>query len=276
MEGPHLPAPDVVPAALGQLKSLRLLQLHCLLSCRLEAGCFDLPNLLSLRFGHCDFKEEVLPGISALQSLTCIEFMCGHGHRFFDAQLTRVPGLQRIVFQQSSDLLNFKAYSTLPADMGPLRLALRYLDISGQPLTQFPLALTQLVALESLKAEQHHFAELPAAITALSRLTELALGRGPDGSDLLQQHGKRPLDVRALGKLSSFPALRKLTFNCSEVMMCNSMLGAVRHASLASLVFHIAHPAPECALMVLRLSQALRGLKRGNVLTFVQPRDHGV
>ena len=269
--GPDCIGPDVVPAALGQLKSLRVLQLHSLDYGRLEAGCFDLPNLLSLRFQDCDFDaEEVLPGISALQSLTCIEFIRGLGPRFFDAQLTQHPALKRIVFQQSCD---FEALSMLPADMGLLSSALLYLDISGQRFTQFPLALTQLVALECLNALRNHFVELPAAIAALSRLTQLMLGRVPNWKDPLQLLAKRPLDARALGSLSGFPALRKLTFEYCEVRMCKSMLGAARHASLVSLIFRMAHPAPECALMVLRLSQALKGMRRGSVLTFVLPEE---
>ena len=137
--------------------------------------------------------------------------------------------------------------------------------------TRFPLALTQLVALKCLKAERNHCAELPAAITALSRLTELMLGRILNWSDPLQLQAKFSLNVRALGDLSAFPALYKLTFEYCEVLLCTSVLGAVRHASLASLVFQIAHPAPECALMVLRLGQALRGLRRGRVLDVVLP-----
>ena len=50
--------------------------------------------------------------------------------------------------------------------------------------------------------------------------------------------------------------------------MCESMLGAVRHASLESFTFYVAHPAPESALVVLQLRQTLRGLRRGNVLKF--------
>ena len=84
--------------------------------------------------------------------------------------------------------------------------------------------------------------------------------------DLLQLRDKRHLDVRALGDLSGFPALCKLIFCICEVMMCTSMLGAVRHANLASLTFYFAHPAPECALMVLQLRQMLKGLGRGNML----------
>ena len=41
------------------------------------------------------------------------------------------------------------------------------------------------------------FAELPAGITALSRLTDLVVGRV--SVDSLQQRHRRPLDVRALG-----------------------------------------------------------------------------
>ena len=56
-------------------------------------------------------------------------------------------------------------------------------------------------------------------------------------------------------------------------MMCGSMLAAARHASLVRLCFSFAHPATECALMVLQLSQALRRLRRGSVLKLVSERS---
>ena len=139
----------------------------------------------------------------------------------------------------------------------------------GHRFTQFPLALTQLVALEVLDARDNDFAELPAGITALSRLRALMLGRIVCGDLEQQLHDMRPLDVRALGDLSAFPVLRELSFDCCEVMVCTSVLGAVRHASLATLSFQYAHPAPECALAVLQLSQALKRLKRGRVFRIV-------
>ena len=74
----------------------------------------------------------------------------------------------------------------------------------------------------------------------------------------VQQHLLRPLDARALGDLSAFPALCKLAFHYCEVMLCESVLGAVRHSSLASMSFHMAHPAPDCVRMVLKLCQELR------------------
>ena len=108
--------------------------------------------------------------------------------------------------------------------------------------------------------------ELPAAITALSRLTELRLGQSVSQIDPLQLRRKRPLDVRALGDLSGLPALCELRFDWCEVMLCGSLLGAVRHARLASLFFCNSHPAPECVPVVLQLSQALRRQRRGSVL----------
>ena len=75
----------------------------------------------------------------------------------------------------------------------------------------------------------------------------------------MQLHEKRPLNAVALGDLSGFPALRELSFSFCEVKLCLSVLGgAARHASLACMSFHFAHPAPECARMVLQLSQELR------------------
>ena len=132
-----------------------------------------------------------------------------------------------------------------------------------------PLALTQLVALECLHASENDFAELPAGVTALSRLTELTLGRPMSYQDPLQLYEKHPLDVRALGDLSGFPALCRLSFHDCEVMLCETLLGAVRHAGLTKIVFGTAHPAPECVLMVLQLGQALRGSTPGSVLRTV-------
>ena len=67
-------AAGAVPAALGQLKGLRSLELHCLVSCVFEAGCFNLPNLACLVFRCCMLEDaDMLPGVSALKSLTRIE-----------------------------------------------------------------------------------------------------------------------------------------------------------------------------------------------------------
>ena len=153
----------------------------------------------------------------------------------------------------------------VPVDMGLLSSSLLHLDVNAFILPHFPLALTQLVALKHLNARWNDFAELPAGITALSRLTELMLGRCPGSISEPCKH--EPLDVRALGYLSGFPALRELELSYCEVMLCPSLLGAVLHASLAVLCFDIAHPAPECAPMVLQLSRELRRLRRGSVVT---------
>lgn len=92
--------PALVPASLGQLQTLRSLELGYLEPGVLEAGCLDLPNLLSLTFQGCHFMDtEVLPGVSALRSLTRIEFLDGQGPRFFDRQLSRLPQLQHAVFE---------------------------------------------------------------------------------------------------------------------------------------------------------------------------------
>ena len=224
---------------------------------------------------QCLFDEDeeagLLPGLTALQSLTCIDSNFSNAPPCF-AQLLQLPCLQRLTLKDEDDGWCHErclGLSGLPADMGSLSATLIHLDISGRKLTHFPLALTRLVALECLKASANEFAKVPDGITALARLTKLTLGRAATWEDPLQLHEKRPLDVRALGDLSAFPALCKLTFKFCEVAMCESMLGAVRHASLASLVFRTAHPAPGCMLTVLQLSQALKQQMRGSVLRLV-------
>ena len=210
----------------------------------------------------------MLPGVFALHCLTCIEFLGCRGSCFFDPGLTKLPQLQDITLCDE-DGSESPWMLRLPADMGLLSSSLVYLDMNGLALTHFPLALTQLVALRFLDARSNEFAELPAGLTALSRLTELRLGRVMSEEDPLQLQVKRPLDVRALGDLSGLPALRELTLDFCEAMLSPSLLGAVRHASLASLCFCNAHPAPECALMLLQLVQELTRLGRGSVAKFV-------
>ena len=276
-----LSEPDVVPAGLGRFKHLQSLSLRGMRPCVLEAGCLDLPNLRSLEFAGCDFAEDawVLPGVAALQRVTYIGISGGEGGPFFEPQLVQLEGLQRLVLScyiDADEDAGNKAPARslrLPADMGLLSLSLLHLDLSGLRLASLPLALTQLVALEGLVAHENEFAELPAGITALSRLTELWLGRVECPEDPLQLHEKRPLNAVALKDLSGFPALCELTFSFCEVKLCMSMLGgAVRHNSLSSMHFYYAHPAPECLLMVLQLSQTLR---RNSVVKAMDDSDFG-
>ena len=259
---------NVVPAALGQLKGLRALAFDRLHRCALQAGCLDLPNLQSLVFRGCSYRDAaVLPCITALCSLTGIEFLGGQGPGFFDPQLIQLPRLQHIGYNADEAWLGGPHVGLpprLPADLGSLRSSLQHLDFSGQGLAQFPLAVTQLVALECLNAEHNEFAEVPAAISALSRLTELTLGRIECGYDPLQGYKTSPLDARLLGDLSAFPALCELTFRNCEVLVCNTVPGAARHPCLVDLTFWYAHPAPRCAPALLRLAQEAKKLGRGS------------
>ena len=138
-----------------------------------------------------------------------------------------------------------------------------YIRERSNPLS---LAVTQLRALTCLKAGGNDFAELPGVVTALSRPMDLTLGRVLSEEDPLQLHEKRPLDARALGDLSAFPSLCHVCFEGCVVVLCESVLGAVRHASLRSISVYLAHPAPKCAPVVLELRQALKRLRRDGLL----------
>ena len=259
-----LSQPIVVPAALGQLKALQSLKFNYFEDCVLEAGCFDLPNLLSLVFEFCHIESaEVFASVPALPSLTHIEFANGFGPPFI-AQLLKLPRLQHLIFGTDEPCVAdySDAYLGLPRLPADMSLKLLRLSLAGHGLDQFPMVVMQLVALEHLDMCGNGFAELPIAITALSRLTELILGR------VLHMHEQLPLDVRALGDLSAFPALCTLEFCNCEVVLAASLLGVTRHASLKTLDFHCADPAPECAPMVLQLSQALKQLGRGSVVVW--------
>ena len=254
----------VVPAALGQLKGLRSLSFTGFRACVLEAGCFDLPNLLSLEFHSCMFEDaEVLANVPALPSLTRIECLAGYGPPFA-AHLVQLPHLQHMVFHTmcGPSMADYSdAYLGLPRLPSHMSPNLLHLSLAGHGLTQFPLVLTQLVALEHLDAGGNEFAEVPIAITALSRLTELILGRVP-----ALEPWEPLLDVGALGDLSAFPALCKLYVQECKVALSASVLGVTRHASLTMIDLQTATFVPESALLVRELSEALERLGRGSVL----------
>ena len=270
------PRSAVLPAALGQLKGLQRLVLFELRSCSFEAGCLDLPQLQSLDFIRCMCAHaEVRPNVSALQSLTRIRFMSGLSPPLLESFAASLPtARQRItlrVQQMAYDAAVLRSGGAcLPADMGALRSSLLHIDLTGHRITKFPLALTQLVALECLRAGRNDFSELAPAITALSRLTELTLGRVPSFQDPAQ------LCVCALGDLSGFPTLCELNFGFCEVVLCKSFVGALQHLSLGTLSFLRAHPAPKCTLMVLQLGQALEDLGRGSVLRLMDKAGRSV
>ena len=148
--------PAVVPAALGKFKGLRSLALRGFGPCALEAGCLELPNLLSLEVDHCESEgdAQMLPGVTSLQCLTRVEILGGLRGLSFDPLLVQLPHLQRLVFGHNFSLIITPGYlrvlSGLPADMGLLSSSLLHADMSGLRLTHFPLALAQLTALQSL------------------------------------------------------------------------------------------------------------------------------
>ena len=160
------------------------------------------------------------------------------------------------------------AYAGLPRLSSHMSPKLLHLSFAGHGLTQFPLVLTQLVALEHLDARGNDFAGLPIAITALSRLTQLLLGQYEPYSDPVQLHELPPLDARALGDLSAFPLLCELHFCSCQVLLCASMLGFARHARLAKLEFPYAPHAGECVLVVQQLREALERVGRASMLVF--------
>ena len=134
----NYPKAAVVPAALAQLKALQWLSLHSLQSCVLAAGCLNLPTLAHLEFHACHFEDrEVLRGVTALQSLTRIEFSGGKGPRFFDPQLVQLKRLQCMIYEAATPWRT--GLSSLPADMGSLSTGLLHVDFSGRWLAPFPL-----------------------------------------------------------------------------------------------------------------------------------------
>ena len=175
-----LSQPARVPAALGQLKSLKELQLFGMTPCVLEAGCLDLPTLERLQTVCCDIEDAGgLAGVANLQSLTHIVFKFGRGPPFV-AQLLQSACLQCAVFNMRDPYPGSSTLglARLPSDMALQCMALLRLSFCGHGYTQFPLALTQLVALQCLHASKNEFTELPAGITALSAADGAEAGAG--------------------------------------------------------------------------------------------------
>ena len=168
----------VVPAALAQLTALRSLMLSGISRPVFDAGCLDLTNLVSMAFCQCRFGRQVLPGVTALPSLTRISCsLCCEGPDEFAYQLVRLPRLQRMVLATGEPCRDAPRLwvSRLPADMGLLSSSLVRLSFSSHKRRYSLLGLMQQVALKPLECG-NEFATVPAAVTALSMLTELTLG----------------------------------------------------------------------------------------------------
>ena len=125
--------PAVVPAALGQLKALRVLGLYDMCPCALEAGCLDLPGLQGLEFWDCRFSDvEVLTGVSALQRLSRVECLGCDALHGADPQLAQLPGLQRLVLSREPQFEDPTSFRSPP---GPVRAADRYerIELNAAP-----------------------------------------------------------------------------------------------------------------------------------------------
>ena len=262
-----------VPASLSALRQLRRLELGHLHGLRLEAGCLDLPDLASLTFDHCRFADTPvqLPGMYILSRLTSLAFLSCDGLRSLcDYGLKWLPRLQSLVCVSGKWDRHGVAGgvgSNLPAGMGTLRPTLLRLDLSGVNLRSFPLAVTQLTALQCLQASENSFAVVPDEITALGRLETLELGRrGKPVDNLLRGAPVNDIDASALGDLSPFPLLCTLSFARCKVMLSGTFVAAAGHGRLANLLFGNAHPAPECMPEVLQLWRDLQRQGRGGVL----------
>ena len=154
----HSSGPAVIPASLRELKGLRSLEFRALAPCVFEAGCLDLPTLQSLELDSCAIRNaDMLLGITALQRTDMHHIQRQQG----------TPGVCSACAPAAAAACSHSGISIpsgagsglcrLPADMGSLCATLLHMDCSGQGLTQFPLALTQLRALNCLDAAHNDF-----------------------------------------------------------------------------------------------------------------------
>ena len=156
--------PAVVPAALGQLKGLRSLEIRMLatlVSSRRDASTCPTCKAWNPRLcaRGCSMycrasplfrasRASVLrrPGTAVLCSACTAAYACSTGSLKYTG---------RVVWARLGR-------SRLPADMGALSYATTPYH-TGHSLTQFPLALTQLVALERLDAAETILQSCPLA-----------------------------------------------------------------------------------------------------------------
>ena len=270
-EAPH--ETSFLTQSLSAFKRLHRLELSELRGLRLDAGCLELPDLASLTFDQCCFADSPaqLPGLGVLSCLTSLAFLSCDGLRSLSVcGLEQLPSLQKLVCAggEWDRRTSFgRVWSNLPADMGSLSPTLLSLDVSIVDLAAFPLAVTQLTALQCLQAHRNSFSVVPAGITALGRLETLELGRrGDPGHTATRRMPVKKIDASALGDLSSFPLLSTLGVARCEVKLSSAFGGAAGHGRLANLVFRNAYPAPECVVTVLQYRQELQRQGRGGVL----------
>ena len=175
-----------LPAALGQLAALRVLQLQYNdgLTGQIPEELFQLEQLRSLRLDFTGLTGELSAGIGRLTKLDTLDLRVSiyDQSRWWDGDMKTAKEHRP----------NLKTLSgKLPKEIGNLREA-RCIDLSGQGFTgELPSELGQLSSLHYFAAYQCHFeGTIPASLGQLKELTYLSLGRNALRGELPSELGQ--------------------------------------------------------------------------------------
>jgi len=232
-----------LPACMSRLVQLTSLSLFGLRGLRGATGWARVPTLEHLQFDTCVFArdgEQALPGMDALVALSSFNLWSCRGLRALPTSLLRLRQLRSLIDWRSAR--DAPPAAGLPAS-APCFASLTDFTLAGHALPDFPACVLAMTGLRCLNLRGNCFEQLPSAVSVLSDLETLCLGR-------LSENGEigGTLDARALGNLAGFPNLFSLSFyNCS-VLLCLSFQAAAAHPCLQELELTTAYPAcgPSC------------------------------
>ena len=228
-----------LPACVSRLVQLTSLTLSGLGGLRCAPGWARLPALVHLEFEECEFAadgEDALPGMDALVSLTEFEVFLCPGLLVLPASLWQLTRLSNISVWRACD----EPPTAGPPASAPCFASLTSVTLVGHQLRYWPACVQSMRRLTDLDMRDNSFEELPEAVSVLTALETLCLGR--HCSSPVEVGGT--LDARALGNLAGFPNLRSLEFNNCCVQFCPSFQAAAAHPCLKKLELDTSHPAP--------------------------------
>ena len=249
-----------LPACVSCLVQLTSLTLYGLSGLRCAPGWARLPALVSLKFEQCEFArdgEDALPGMDALAALTCFELFLCSGLHVLPASLWRLTRLRTL---DDWRIYNNPPYVGVPAS-APCFASLTKICLTGYKLQCWPSCVLAMTSLTCLDLRHNCFEQLPDAMSVLTCLKELSLGRHSTGPGEVGG----ALDARALGNLAGFPALRSLEFCHCSVQFCPSFQAAAAHPCLKELELVNSYPAcgPSCVAFLIFVAALLQQGRAG-------------
>ena len=146
---------DAVPAGLGRLSALRVLDVYCNQLTSMPAEIGQLTSLETLRLG----REEFAGGIE----LGSLKNLYLHNN-----ELTSVPGGGGQTHVAEELGLATNKLTSVPVEIGQLT-SLEWLNLGGNQLASLPAEIGQLASLEWLHLGDNRLTSVPANRAATSR-----------------------------------------------------------------------------------------------------------